>query len=97
IATLVDLESLDCVLAKQEPKLTKNGLPQLAALGQLRHLKLGRMGTRDTDPAFLGSFPRLESLSLHFVAYSGWEPYVARMSSLKSLSLYSIDDASSSN
>ncbi len=91
-ATLTDLESLACSFGDVSP-VTKDGLPHLAALVNLRHLDLGRIGPRDTDPAFFEAFARLQSLSLAFVAYPGWEPRVARLSALKNLRLYSTDNA----
>ncbi len=93
IATLVDLESLKSSFDASGSKVTKDGLPQLAPLVNLRHLALGRIGPRETDPAFLASFRQLESLSLQNLDFSGWEPHVAQLTSLRSLMLYSLDNA----
>ncbi|QDU25638.1 Serine/threonine-protein kinase PknB [Anatilimnocola aggregata] len=93
LATLADLESLKGVFDVSSSPVTKDGLPQLATLVNLRQLSLGRIGPKDTDPAFLAAFNQLESLGLQYVAYPDWERQVARLTSLQDLRLYNINHA----
>jgi formylglycine-generating enzyme required for sulfatase activity/serine/threonine protein kinase len=91
-ATLVDLEELKFPYAKPAEQVTKDGLPQLATLVNLRRLNLGRIGPKETDPAFLERFVNLESLHLGSLAFADWELHVARLPALAELRLDKMGD-----
>jgi hypothetical protein len=90
-ATLVDLESLWLGFAAETRAVTKDGLPQLATLVNLRRLNLTRIGPKETDPVFLERFVNLESLFLGSEPFLNWESHVARLPKLTELRLDKMD------
>jgi formylglycine-generating enzyme required for sulfatase activity len=90
-ATLVDLEDLNLSYAKSAEQVTKDGLPQLAALVNLRRLNLERIGAKETDPAFLERFVKLESLRLGSQPFLNLEQHIARLPALAELHLNKMD------
>jgi serine/threonine protein kinase/formylglycine-generating enzyme required for sulfatase activity len=89
MATLSDLESLILKFDfKHRAVVTKDGLPHLASLVQLRNLSLEGIFPEGGDATFFEGLQELESLGLFYASKFPWQKSIARLSALRKLTLY---------